>query len=309
MIFIFSEDDETAFEMLSKGREIADSSGSELAAISFVNGGEKIYIACGADRVYSIDSERRADHVVEGISELINQYKPEALLIGSTKLGREVAPRIAQRFGAGCATDCIELSLENERLIVKRLVLGGRFIATQRFLRKPQIATVPPRRFEKKLFKERKGEIIKTSFKPAEPKVHLLEVREKAPQELRIEDASIIVSAGRGVKKKEDLGLIEELAKVLNATVGCSRSIAADLKWLSEEHWVGLSGHKVKPRLYVAIGISGQVQHIAGIRDSRTIIAINSDPNAPIFKACDYGIVGDLYEIVPKLIEILKKKV
>jgi len=311
MIFVFSEDDETAFEILAKGKELADSLSLELAAIS-LGGVEDAYIAHGADRVFQnarSSSEQRADHVVEGISELINQYKPEVLLIGSTKLGREVAPRIAQRFGVGCATDCIELSLENERLIVKRLVLGGRFIAAQRFLRKPQIATVPPRRFEKKLLKERKGEIIKTPFKPAEPKVHLLEVKKKAAQELRIEEANIIVSAGRGFKKKEDLKLIEELANVLNAAVGCSRSIAADLKWLSEEHWVGLSGHKVKPRLYIAIGISGQVQHIAGIRDAKTIIAINSDANAPIFKACDYGFVGDLYEVVPNLIEILKKRV
>ncbi len=187
---------------------------------------------------------------MEGISLLIDQYKPETLLIGSTKLGREVAPRIAQRFGVGCATDCIDFSQDNEDLIVKRFVLGGRFSTTQRFLRKPQIATVPPRRFEKKIDRSRKGEIIKTSFKPVETKVQVVEIKKKAPQELKIEEANIIVSAGRGMKKKEDIKLIEDLAQVLGGTVGCSRSIAADLKWLSEEHWVGLSGHKVKPRLY-----------------------------------------------------------
>lgn len=315
MIFVFSEDDETAFETLAIGRKIADAGNKKLAAISFGGTGEEAYIACGADRVYSIQSpyltgsSLHADLVVECILELINQYKPEILLIGGTKLGKEAAPRIAQRLGVGCATDCIEFSLEQDKLIVKRLVLGGRFIATQRFICKPQIATVPPRKFEKKLDKARKGEIIKTSFKLAEPKVQVVEVKKKAPQELKIEEASVIVSAGRGLKKKEDLKLIEAFAEVLGAAVGCSRSLAADLKWLPEEHWVGLSGHKVKPRLYIAIGISGQVQHIAGIRDSRTIIAINSDPNAPIFKACDYGIVGDLYEIVPKLIENLKTKV
>ncbi len=315
MIFVFSEDDETAFEALAIGRKLADSGNKELAAISF-GGGEEAYIACGADRVYSIQSpylntgsSLHADSVVECISALLDQYKPDVLLIGGTRLGKEVAPRIAQRSGVGCATDCIDFSLEQGQLIVKRLVLGGRFIATQRFIRKPQIATVPPRKFEKKLDKARKGEIIKTSFKHAEPKVQVLEIKKKAAQELRIEEANIIVSAGRGLKKKEDLKLIEALAEVLGAAVGCSRSVAADLKWLTEEHWVGLSGHKVKPRLYIAIGISGQVQHIAGIRDSKTIIAINSDPNAPIFKACDYGMVGDLYEIVPKLIEVLKKQV
>lgn len=316
MIFTFSEDEETAFELLAKGREIADSSGSELAAISFVQDGGENYIACGADRVFQSphlnagsSSEPHADTVVECISTFMEQYRPEILLIGGTRLGREVAPRIAQRFGTGCATDCIDFSLEQGKLIVKRFVLGGRFIATQRFVRKPQVATVLPRRFEKKLDKSRKGEIIKTSLKIPEPKVQVLEIKKKAPQELRIEEAGIIVSAGRGIKKKEDLKFIEVLAQVLGGAVGCSRSIAADLKWLSEEHWVGLSGHKVKPKLYIAIGISGQVQHIAGIRDAKTIIAINSDPNAPIFKACDYGVVGDLYEIMPKLTEILKKKV
>jgi electron transfer flavoprotein alpha subunit len=309
MIFVFSEDDETAYEILAIGRELANSLKSELGAISFGRGGEEAYIFCGADKVYSIDSELHADLVVDCISSLLDQYKPEILLIGGTRLGREIAPRIAQKFEVACATDCIEFSLEQERLIVKRYVLGGRFIATQRFLRKPQIATVPTRKFEKKLDKNRKGEIIKVSLKPAEPKVQVLEIKKKAPELLKIEDASIIVSAGRGLKKKEDLKLIESLAGVLGGVVGCSRSIAADLKWLSEEHWVGLSGHKVKPKLYIAIGISGQVQHIAGIRESKTIIAINNDPNASIFKACDYGIVGDLFDIVPKLTEILRKRV
>lgn len=308
MIFAFSEDIETAFEILAKGREIADSLRLELAAISIIkhDGIENPYIFCGADKVYSIDSELHADIVVDCLFSLINQYKPEILLIGGTRLGKEVAPRIAQKFGVGCATDCVDFSLEQEMLVVKRFVLGGRFIATQRFLRKPQIVTVPTRRFGKKLDKDRKGEIIKSSIELAEPKVQILEIKDKTSQKLRIEDADVIVSVGRGLKKKEDLVLIESLAKALGGALGCSRSVAADLKWLPEEHWVGLSGHKVKPKLYIAIGISGQIQHIAGIRDAKTIIAINNDPNAPIFKSCDYGIVGDLYEIVPRLTEMLK---
>ncbi|HHT9137925.1 MAG TPA: electron transfer flavoprotein subunit alpha/FixB family protein [Candidatus Wunengus sp. YC60] len=308
MIFTFSEDYETALEILAKGREIADSLRLELAAISIGKHDdiEDTYIFCGADKVYSIDSELHADIVVDCLCSLINQYKPELLLIGGTRLGKEVAPRIAQKFGVGCATDCVDFSLEKGEFIVKRFVLGGRFIATQRFLRKPQIVTVPPRRFGKKLDTARTGKIIKTTLKPAQSRVQVLEKKDKTSQMLRIEEADIIVSGGRGFKKKEDLKLVESLAKVLGGAVGCSRSVAADLKWLPEEHWVGLSGHKVKPKLYIAIGISGQVQHIAGIRDSKTIIAINNDPNAPIFKSCDYGIVGDLYEIVPKLTEILQ---
>lgn len=307
MIFTFSEDYESALEILAKGREIADSLKSELAAISIEGHGEEdTFIFCGADKVYSINAELHANIVVDCLCSLINHNKPEILLIGGTRLGKEVAPRIAQKFGVGCVTDCVDFSLEQGMLIVKRFVSGGRFIATQRFLRNPQIVTVPLRRFGKRLDTARTGEIIKTSLKPAESKVQVLERKDKTSQMLRIEEADVIVSAGRGLKKKEDLKLIESLAKVLGGAVGCSRSVAADLKWLPEEHWVGLSGHKVKPKLYIAIGISGQVQHIAGIRDAKTIIAINNDPNAPIFKACDYGIVGDLYEIVPRLIEILQ---
>ena len=307
MILAFSEDLETALEILAKGRELADSLKTELASVSFRQGSEEKHIESGADRVFLVDSEPHADPVVDGISSLLEQYKPETLLIGGTRLGKEVAPRLAQKLRVGCATDCIDFSLEEKQLTIKRLVLGGRFIAIQRFLKKPQIFTLPPRKFEKKMDKSRKGEIIKIPFMPSAQKVQVLEIKKKAPQELRIEEADIIVSGGRGIKKKEDLKLIESLAQVLGGAVGCSRSIAADFKWLSEEHWVGLSGHKVKPKLYVAIGISGQVQHIAGIREAGTIVAINSDPNAPILKACDYGIVGDLYEIVPKLIEMLKR--
>ena len=307
MIFAFSENIETALELLAKGREIADSLKSELAAISIErHGKEESYIAYGADTVYSIDSEPQADLVVDCIFSLTNQNKPEILLIGGTKLGREVAPRIAQRFGVGCATDCIDLSIEQEQLIVKRFVLGGRFIATQRFLHKPRIVTIPPRKFEKKLDTNRNGEIIENTLKVAKSRVLVLEIKDKTSQALKIEEADIIVSVGRGLKKKEDLNLVESLAKILGGALGCSRSVAADLKWLPEEHWVGLSGHKVKPKLYIAVGISGQAQHIAGIRDAKTIIAINNDPNAPIFKACDYGIVGDLYEIVPELVATLK---
>ena len=186
-------------------------------------------------------------------------------------------------------------------------MLGGRFLETIRFLRKPHIATLLPGRFEKKADRTKKVEKIKIPYNQVESKVQILEIKKKAPQELKIEEADIIVAIGRGLKKKEDIKLIESLAYAIGGVVGCSRSIAADLKWLTEEHWVGLSGHKVKPKLYVAIGISGQAQHIAGIRDAKTIIAINNDPNAPIFKMCDYGFVGDLYEIVPKLIERLKE--
>ncbi len=141
--------------------------------------------------------------------------------------------------------------------------------------------------------------------------IKVVSTEEKPKGKVRIEDAELIVSVGRGFKKQEDLKLAFELAEVLGAEIGCSRPIAADLKWLSEDHWVGLSGHKVRPKLYMAVGISGQPQHLAGMMESKTVVVINSDPNAPFFKNCDYGVVEDLYKFVPaltkKLREILKK--
>lgn len=308
MIFVFSEDEETAFEILARAKEAAGS--EELVSISIGKDTAEEHIAHGADRVYSIDFSGvlQPDIVIENLTRLLEQQEPEIFLIGGTKTGKEIAARIAQLSGVGCATDCIDLSIEEGELNVKRLVLGGRFIAVQKFLHKPAVATVLPRSFEKRQDKTRKGEIIEVLMEPVVSKIKVLEIKNKVHQEVRLEEADIIVSAGRGVRKKEDLKLIRELAEVLGGAVGCSRSIAADLKWLPDDHWVGLSGHKVKPGLYIAIGVSGQVQHIAGIRDSKTIIAINNDPNAPIFKSCDYGLVGDLYEIVPELTEILKKR-
>ena len=137
----------------------------------------------------------------------------------------------------------------------------------------------------------------------------VVNIQEKPAESVNVEAAEIIVSCGRGLKKKEDIKQVEELAKVLkSATIGCSRPIAADLKWLSEDHWIGLSGHKVKPKLYIALGISGQIQHIAGMRDSDIVIAINKDSDAPIFKMADYGIVGDIYEVVPLLTNAIKER-
>jgi len=155
----------------------------------------------------------------------------------------------------------------------------------------------------------RKGEIIRENLdvKPAASKV--VDVKKKECEGVNVEDASSIVACGRGLKNKEDLAMVEELAKLLpGEAVGCSRPLSADLKWLSEDHWVGLSGHKVKPKLYIALGISGQIQHIAGMRDSDIVVAINKDPEALIFKAADYGIVGDMYQVVPKLVKAIREK-
>jgi len=315
-VWIFSEDKGVALELAAKGRELADNLNSKLAVIllgSNVKDDANEYIAHGADTVYVRDHPALAQFYVEPyksvISNLAKERNPSIILIGGTRRGKELAPRIAQKLETGCITDCIDLRIEDSKLVVERLMYGGNAVAIGSFTKEPQMAIVPPRRFERLAKdKSRKGEIIEIDLPVEDPKTKIVETKEREVSGVKIEDAKIIVSAGRGFKKKEDLELIKELASLLEGEVGSSRPLAADLKWLSEDHWVGLSGHKVKPDLYIAIGISGQIQHLAGMRDSKIIVAINSDEEAPILSVADYGLVADLYQAIPKLIEALKKE-
>ena len=315
-VWIFSEDKDVALELIAKGRELADNLNSKLAVIllgSNVKNDANEYITYGADTVFVRDHPALAQFYVGPyksiISNLAKEKNPSIILIGGTKRGKELAPRIAQKLETGCITDCIDLRIEDSRLVVERLMYGGNAVAIGSFKKEPQIAIVPPRRFEKLTKDEsRKGEIVEVDLPVEDPKTKILETKEREASGVKIEDAKIIVSAGRGFKKKEDLELIKKLASLLEGEVGSSRPLAADLKWLSEDHWVGLSGHKVKPDLYIAIGISGQIQHLAGMRDSRIIVAINSDEEAPILSVADYGLVADLYQAIPKLIEAFKKE-
>jgi electron transfer flavoprotein alpha subunit len=183
-------------------------------------------------------------------------------------------------------------------------------IAEEQFNSKPEIVTIPPKVFNPlPADPSHKGEIIKKKYEVEKYNSKITKIQEMKAGDVNVEEAEIIVSCGRGFKKKDDIKLVSDLADAIKGkTVGCSRPIAADLKWLSEEHWIGLSGHKVKPKLYIAAGISGQIQHIAGMRDSGIIVAINKDPEALIFKSADYGIVGDIYEVLPKLTNAVKAK-
>ncbi|MFX0097846.1 MAG: electron transfer flavoprotein subunit alpha/FixB family protein [Candidatus Hodarchaeota archaeon] len=315
-VWVFSEDKNVTLELLAKGREIADGLKCKLAVVvlgSDVKKEANDYIAFGADTVYVKDDPVLAQFYVEPyksvISGLANEKNPAVILVGGTRRGKELAPRVAQKLETGCITDCIDLRLEDSKLVVERLMYGGNAVATGTFKKEPQVAIVPPRRFERlKKDDSRKGEIVEIDVKIENPKAKIVETKEREISGVKIEDANIVVSAGRGFKKKEDLELVRELAKLLEGEVGSSRPLAADLKWLSEDHWVGLSGHKVKPDLYIAIGISGQIQHLAGMRDSKIIVAINSDEEAPILSVADYGLVANLYQAVPKLIEAIKKE-
>jgi len=313
-VMVFSDKYDLALEILGKAREIADKLQTELTAVLIGHVVQKKadeMIKYGADKVYVVDNhglERFQPEAYLGVlHHLAVSLKPEIILIGSTKNGKPLAARLATRLGTGCVPDCAKLSLdEQKRLVGERMTYGGNAMAKLTFKMKPQIATVPARAFEKPEPKDRKGQVIKLEVKMEEPKTEIVETKPLETSNVRIEEAEVIVSCGRGLEKKEDKVLLEELSTVLCGQVGCSRPLAEDRKWFSE--WVGLSGHKVRPKLYIACGISGVIQHVAGIRDSKVIVAINKDPEAPIFEIADYGVVGNLYEILPALKESIKKQ-
>lgn len=312
-VWVFSEDHRLMLELLGKGSEIASKLQTELTAVLIgkdIENRANELIRYGADKVHLVDSplleKFQAERYLGVLSDLALQYEPDIILIGSTRNGKEMASRLATRLKTGCVTDCIQLKVsDDKRLLMKRIVYGGNAVATVLCRTDPQISTVPPRVFEKIEAKERDGQIVPLNAKIEEPKTEIVETKELEASDVNVEEAKVVIAGGRGLEKKEDVKLLNELAKVLGGQVGYTRPLAEDRKWFI--HWIGLSGHTVRPELYIACGISGVIQHVAGIRDSRIIVAINKDEEAPIFEFADYVVVGDLYEIVPALSAALEK--
>ncbi len=311
-ILVFSEKDEIAFELLSKGRELKEELGLGLAAALLgqeVGGRSSQYFSYGAEKVYLGESTLLADFYVETYAQALQGIAEgrgaQILLLGSTKRGKELASRVAQKLGAGCITDAIDLRLEGDGLVADRYALGGNTVASEVIRTERKVIAVMPKTFEALPLEAGEGQTVRLDLELREPRVRVVERRAKEGEAVNIEDAEALVCIGRGLGAEEDLAMIWELGAALGAEVGCTKSLASDYGWLSEERVVGLSGKKASPRLYVGIGISGQIQHTVGILGSKIIVAINKDPQAPIFKIADYGIVGDLYEVVPRLAERL----
>jgi electron transfer flavoprotein alpha subunit len=236
------------------------------------------------------------------IAAAANQARVELVMIGNTKKGKDVAPRVAAHLGWPFASEILALE-QAGGWQVERMVLSGNSKATYK-MGGNAVVSVNPKTFEAG---NAPAQSVKAEgIKPT--RVHVVSRKEEKHHTFDLGSAPVVVGVGRGFKQQGDLKLAEDLAKCFpSGAVGCSRPIAADLKWLGEEHWIGLSGHQIKPKAYIACGVSGQIQHIAGIRGSKLIIAINTNKDAPIMQVADYAIVGDLYQVIPKMVQLLKK--
>src|SRR5512133_1940445 len=309
-----------SWELLGKGRELADKLGVELSAVVIGHGVEQlcsVAFSYGAETAYLLDAAVYADYrtqsYLEAMCHLIGRHKPEVVLMGATGMGRDLAGAVATRLGTGLTADCTGLDIDDKRnLMQTRPAFGGNIMATIMCDRyRPQMSTVRPHVMQMPEPKPGAGgRIIRDSFMLPEDQV-LVKVLEiirdnDGTHKVDIGGAEFIVSGGRGMMGPENFTLLEELACELNGVVGASRS-AVDAGWLPHDRQVGQTGKTVRPKIYIACGISGAIQHLVGMQDSDLIIAINRDPDAPIFEVAHYGIVGDLFQVVPILTSKLRE--
>lgn len=323
-VWVFAEQREgklqpVGLELLGEGRRLADTLGEELDAVLFgqdMESSAQELIAYGADKVYLVSDERlhhyQCNLYTGTLTDLIKERKPEIVLFGATTLGRSLAPRVAARLGTGLTADCTGLEIDEEKRLLRqtRPAFGGNIMATILCPHhRPQMSTVRPKVMKKPSpDSSRKGEIIKIEAKIDREDImaRILDIIREEAKVVDLQEAEIIASGGRGLGKAENFKFIEELAEALGGAVGASRA-TVDAGWIPSYHQVGQTGKTVQPKLYIACGISGAIQHQVGMRSSETIVAINKDPSAPIFNIATYGIVGDLFQVVPLLTRKFKE--
>jgi len=316
-ILVYSELESTALGLLTKGRELAIGLGKPLAVAllgeeaasradaCFAHGAKRAYV--GNDPALTVF---QAGVYAAALAQMVDRAQADIILVGSTRRGRELAPRLAQKLSAGCVTDATSLALQDSRLVTERRALGGNTVSRETITSPQQVIAVMPKLYDAQPGGDGGGggggEVVPVALDLEPPATRLVERRPKEAGGVNVEEAEVLVCIGRGLAEESDLSLIQQLADVLGGVVGCTRAISHEYHWLSEGQMVGLSGKAASPTLYVGVAVSGQIQHTVGIMDSNVIVAINKDKNAPIFKIADYGIVGDLYQVVPRLIEQLQ---
>ena len=336
-VFVFAQQvdnvlDGVAFELLGKGKDLAKDLNTEVTAVligSGVKGLADQLAEYGADRVIVVDDpelkEYRTEPYAHALASVINEYKPEIMLVGATAIGRDLGPTVSARVKTGLTADCTSLEIgdfplvaapgkeseqKHNQLLMTRPAFGGNTIATIACPdNRPQMATVRPGVMQKAP-KEAGKKAVVTEFNPGFTKnnkyVDILEVVKAVSNTVDIMDAKILVSGGRGVGSPENFKILDDLAEAIGGTVSCSRAVV-DAGWKPKDLQVGQTGKTVRPNVYFAIGISGAIQHLAGMEESDIIVAINKDESAPIFDVADYGVVGDLNKIVPMLTEKIKE--
>lgn len=322
-VWVFAEQREgkimpVVIELLGEGRKLADNIGTELSAVLCGDGvgdlAEELF-AYGADKVYLAEDEElktyRTDAYTKVIFEAIGKYKPEIVLLGATHIGRDLGPCLAVKCGTGLTADCTKLEIDSADNKIKqtRPAFGGNLMATIICPdHRPQMSTVRPGVMDKAQYqKERNGEIINLDVNIAagDIRTKVLEIVKTAEEVVSLTDAEIIVAGGMGLGKAEGFELLKQLADKLGGSIASSRA-AVDEGWIEHSYQVGQTGTTVKPKIYFACGISGAIQHLAGMQNADYIIAININESAPIFEVADYGIVGDLYQVIPAILEELE---
>ena len=312
-ILLFSEKQNLTRELLAKARQVADKNGLSVAAVYLgVSIPENIAElgAWGADTIFTVESPLLAglnpETFTDALAGVIAQVQPDLVLVGATKPGLEISARVAARLDMGCASFCVDFDLDADNFVIaKCMIYSGVGMNTYKIKTNPAMVTVSPGLFTAhETGGVAKVTAVDVSINP--PAMTIVAYKEKAAAGIRWEDAPMIVDVGQGMKEKADLALAEELAAVFEGQVACTRPVSSERDWFSE--WLGLSGKKIHADLCVTLGVSGSVQHVVGIRDAKTIVAVNIDENAGIFTQADYGVVADLHEFVPVFITALKAR-
>lgn len=320
-VLIFSEQREgklkkASLEAISEGRRLADKTGGKLIAVLLghsISSLIKNIVPFGADKIYIADNPLLEKYSTDAYASLltraIKEEEPSVVLFGATAMGKDLSPRVAARLGTGLATDCIRLNIKDEgELQAIRPVYAGKAIATVKYISKPQMASLRPNVFPIEERGEGEPEIVNMDVPIThdEIKAKVVELIKLKTEGVDLQEAQVVVSGGRGMKNGENFAILQKLADLFKGAVGSSRS-AVDAGWMNHQYQIGQTGKVVSPQLYIACGISGAIQHLAGMSSSKYIVAINTDSDAPIFKAADFGIVGDLFQIVPALTKELEE--